>query len=505
MSSLPDPITVFPAAEQPRVREASLRYALLMEVPEVMHDLVERWIFSKVGDRSDDWGPPSTSANAVASICRAMSTPGHYGRTPGLSGRDAEAAKKLMGHAWPKKQHVQYLAYGMGCCALGVDVSRDLGRLVFDIVPSHEWWVTPHPEDPLEAVAWYHLRVRTVIVDGKPTQVYAWDTWDISNPDEPVFKICRAQQNGVLGEDITLAVTGQPALEGDQYPARFDGGRPFVPYSVHRARDTDEFYNWYLGKGAFEGALDDLLIGAYCLKAAADATGKSHIITNIKVPGAKSTTLSDGSVVQGFRLSPGEVVIGEHDPTRQPFAFSFGSGEMLKELAEFRSFHRNSLAVDMGVTPSDAARVGANPMSGEAIRLTNETKRMEQHRLEPLCRASDLDLIRKSFAVAHAERMTTIAEPEVSITYHEIRRSPAEERQHLEALQWDLEHGVMSPVDIYIARHPGTSRDQALQELARIEQDRAAIKAGAQTTPNTPVGGAMPTPLVEDPEEPTHA
>ena len=490
MNDLPSTDAVFPPSQRARVVEGVLRYALLQEVPETSDELIESWIRERVGDRSDTWGPPSKSNNAIVSICRAMTTPGLYGRTPMLAGADADAMRDLTASLWTKLQHVQFLAYGLGCCAVGIDVPDSLGRPVYEIVPPHEFYVETHPDDPLLAVHWRTLRQRTVIKDGEARDVLAWDVWDIRDPQAPTFYVAEAHEGGEVGFDLTEQVTGSGPMSGDAYPWRYPDGEPFIPFVAYRNRDVGEYYNWMSGKGAFQGTLDDMLLGAYVMKAARDATGKSHIVSNVEFTGTRvrdNNGSKENSGVQVIDFEPGEVAIGTHREGTNPWAYSFGAGDMLPQLAEFRQQHRSSLAVDMGVTPTDAVRVGANPMSGAAIHLTNAQKRLEQHRLEPLYRESDREAMRKVWALAvRAGLVDADADPDVSITYHQIRRSPDEERQEREALEWSVAQGVASPVDVYLAQHPSATREQAIEELVRVARDRALIEQRIGSTPTTP-------------------
>ena len=158
----------------------------------------------------------------------------------------------------------------------------------------------------------------------------------------------------------------------------------------------------------------------------------------------------------------------------QPSYKELKPGANLQSVAAFAAAYSASVAVEMGVTPTDAVRVGSNPMSGVAIHLTNAARREEQHRIAPLMRGADLELFARVAALAS---MAGQAVPPVGydVDYYEIPMSPAEERDRRDATTWEISSGLASPVDAYIERHPSLTREEALIELARIRQEIASL------------------------------
>jgi hypothetical protein len=116
-------------------------------------------------------------------------------------------------------------------------------------------------------------------------------------------------------------------------------------------------------------------------------------------------------------------------------------------------------------------------MSGSAIHLTNETKRLEQRRRGPLCRRADLRTIRQACYLVGIDPAGT------GIIYHEIGKGPDEERAEREDQEWALKNGLMSQSDVMMARNPGMSREDAVTELARIQREAGmqspAVEAAA--------------------------
>lgn len=484
--SLPDPIPFFPPAEQDRVREQWSRYLLLEENAD---DDVEAFIASYLGDRADTMGRPDISRNAAAAICRQVSTPGHYGRSPMLRGEAADAAAEILnaGQAWSLKQHLQYLAWGIGSCWAFYDWSESLGRVTFELVAPHLTWTVAHPDDPALPVEVYRLVTLPVkVATGKTELRYFWRVWSVQDPEAPYLRVVEAKHGGEIGQDFTPSYHDGRTFEGDDYPYRF-GGEPFLPCDLHRARYVGDMYAWRPGRGLFFGTKKVMLIGTYADKTARDATGHSHLVANFRAEGTEIKRSTDGKqTFKTLRLEAGDVVFGHVEPGQQLQHVAIGAGGSLEVLSAYHDHIMTSLAVDMGITPNGSARQGANPMSGLALRIENEEKRLEQIRQEPLCRAADLSMIRKVGAIAGIDTSA------VEIAYHTIDKSPQEEAADRDRIDWEVATGLRSMVDVYQDEHPGIDRETAIQRLADVARDRVLVEQRAAAMGSTSGEGAEP-------------
>jgi hypothetical protein len=458
-------IEMFPDYERERVRVQEVRYLIAMEdVDAISEDYFQQYVSR---DRLARWGPPDTARNALAAIGHAVSTPGHYGRAPTLVGLSAAPLAELCDDLWPKQQHAEYLTYTCGSCAVLVEPGSGEGEeaddlVSFSVVPSHRLWATAHQDDPTEPVVMRRLRIRRINQEA----VYTWDVWDVSDPAFPSWGVYLAEGSGKLGRDVTFEATGSDALEGDAYPWRRLNGSPFLPWSIHRSWDVGDLWNWQRGRSVARGTLQAMMLFSACNRAALNATGKVALVFNAKPIGSTVRGTDDGMQTMSLDAEPGDLVY--HVPLEsgvQPSVTEIGEVDTLPALQAYAMAYSSQLAADMGITPTDAVRAGANPMSGVAIHLTNETKREEQRRRGPLCRKADLRTVR------HAAYLAGLDPAGVGIVYHEVGKSPDEERAEREDQEWSLKNGFASSSDVMMARNPGMSREEALLELARIQRE----------------------------------
>ena len=184
-----------------------------------------------------------------------------------------------------------------------------------------------------------------------------------------------------------------------------------------------------------------------------------------------------GRGVVSIDFEAGDILHYRSTGGAQPSYRELKPGVNLDQVSAFAARYSASVAVEMGVTPTDAVRVGANPMSGVAIHLTNAARREEQHRIAPLMRASDR-LLFGHVAALSTRAGTPIPVAGYDVDYYEIPRSPAEEKEARDAVTWAISSGLASPVDAYLERHPSLTRDEAIGQLQRIAAEAAALTPG---------------------------
>lgn len=471
---LPPFYSVFPPDEQRRVRAQSIRYDIAMEDAAVVLDEHLRDYLSP--EVLLTWGEPDRARNALASVANALSTPGHYGSAPTVIAPDQAVAKRLndeMKDVWPGLQHAEFLAYACGSVATRLELMSDDEdgdtELIHHVVPAHQCWALPgrHPARP---VVFRQLRVVIASVDGaEPREMYAWTEWDVRDLAAPVYRVVQALADGALGAELTSQV--EPWVSG--YPYLRPDGRPYMPWAIDRSHDTGDLWNWQRRGGAARGTLTGMMLATATNVAALRATGKVTLMLACKPVNTRTIRDAAGAVVQTFDAQPGAFLSLEPtSPGTQPSVVEVGEVDTLPALAAYTDQYLAHLAQDMGVTPSDAQRTGANPASGVALAITNQTKREEQRRRGPLARQADEHRLRVAAYLLGLD-------PEgIGVLYDEIELSAQEVAADLAVDEKEIALGIASRIDVLMRRRPGMSRDQAIRELQRIAADENAINSG---------------------------
>ena len=467
--SLVSVLDLFPPHERERVRLTSQRYAVAMED---VDDLLELHAADFLGpDRAKRWGRIDSSLNALAMVSHSLSNPGHYSRAPTLTGVGPELSD-AMAPLWTKSQHAEYLTYALGAVALHVETDP-VDRVAFVVVPPHTLWADPDPARSDRPMVMRRLLIRTV--SGKPR--YTWDIWDLSDRDNPTYGIHLAERDGKIGENVTAAVMGSDAPTG--YAWRDPAGDPYIPWAIHRTWDVGDLWNWQRGRGVARGAVQSMIYWTAAGRAAIASTGKVALVVGAK-PRGSNIVERDGSGILTIDVDAGDIAFLDLDEGVQSATITeIGDVDTLGVLGEFAVMYQGQIQVSTGVMPTDATRASANPMSGSAISLSNQTKRDEQLRANPLRRAADLPLV-------HMTAWLLDLDPSgVGIVYHEIGRSPDEERQSREATDWEKAAGLLSSVDVMMRYRPGLTREQAIAEVRRVREEEASLSP-APVVPPTP-------------------
>lgn len=506
-------------ADQMRALRQTNRYALMSEDFE---DLLISYMEPRVGaDRLAQWGPPDTSADPLAELCRQFSTPGLYGSRPTVS-HQAPVAQEMVGAGgwldlaglWTAMQTVQYLTLGMGDWPVHYDATPEDGITLNLVCPADIWvWSTQDRPD-VPVVLWW-LRQRPVTTPTGTRWTYAWDQWDLGEraPDGeeirlPSFRVVEA--GGIHdGMDITnLVIRGAPigGYVGADYRWRKATGRPFLPWVIYRAVDSKKQWNTEHKLGATRGSLNAATHWTYAGHCARDASGTAVIAAGLVPIMGNVQNAGEKDKIQTVSLSPGAILYHQTMDNAQPFVQEVGPGGNLKEVSEFAHAYELKQLSRWGISADDVQKTSADPASGAALYISNQAKRQYAAQVRPLFERGDLEALSICAALLRLAGLGDYPETGYSITYAEIPRSAAEMQAARDQTDWDLEHGHISEVEAYMRSHPGAREDDAIAALtkaavdtARLERAKADAIAAAGLAPKS----VQAAPLAEtaDPED----
>lgn len=482
--------------DQGRAEHQRARAAILEED---FDEVLDHWLRDYVQPEIlDTWGQPDTANNPLVSYVSQLTTPGRYSRRPILHHASADASGlldpggALDAAGWSTKaQTYERKTIGLGDYFVGLDVLE--GGLVLSLVDPCDVYLEADPRRPDRARALWHLRLRWDQVRGR----YRWTftVYDIGDADgrPPSLRVVSATEKDDDGgyRDLSDAYLDGGALVGELYPYRFEDGRAFLPWTHYRSADTGKLWHWSELRGLHRGTLHTCTYSTYTGRAALDATG-SHVLTwNLQLPGADVRPASGqaydeaagfggmGAPVESVPITPGAISACQVvEPGVQPGVSVVGPGINLAPLHAFTRGYIHDLMLNRGLGQASVEKVSANPASGAALHISDRQRREYQERVEPLFRAADLELITKAAAMLNRATGTQYPESGYSIVYHRPPRSPGEEKDARERDAWLVENGYRSRVDVYRARYPGLSTDDAIADLRRIRRDEALVASG---------------------------
>lgn len=514
------------AVDEQRAIHQFTRLQILMED---WDDVLEEWREEHIGaERAQVWGLVDTSSNTLADMARQLSTPGLYGRRPRWFNQD-DGADGLTGEGglydqagWPSKMaFVSYLTLGLGDWFIRWDVNNRR-RFVAELVAPHNIYLQEDPDTPGKANQLWRLRRK--LLRPENVWVFVWEVYDLGRVNAkgefvrpPSFRIYEANRGqrpgknslfkpGGLGRDLSGRFVVNPAtgefgpLVGDNYPwiSEVDGF-PRLPWAHYKDADTGQLWNTFTKRGAHRGALNAALYWTYAGHCARDATGSYVIVAGLQ-PGSISTILGPGgaSGVQSNRntisgdvpvrtklIEPGAIDYHETKEDQTPFVHEVGPGANLPDVTNFADRYEMKQAVRWGLNPSDLSRQAANPASAAALMVSNEGKREFAAQVEPVFRRADLEAVQAAAIVARVGGLGDFPEIGYSVQYHKIPASIGEKKEQREQLTWEQDQGTMSKVDVYRSLNPGTSEEDAIAALTKVQLDNEKLEASISASRNS--------------------
>jgi hypothetical protein len=449
-------------------------------------------------ERLATWGPPDTSDNVFADICRQLSTPGHYGHRPTIRHRN-NAANRLIkpgglldqARYASKLQSVEYHAWGLGDMLVHVHAPR-ADRLVLRPVQPQNVYVEASEDDPSEPVVIWELRRRYVAAAGGT--IWAWDRWSI-RPDDVHFRVVSALDSkytqdsvGVkANEDITELVFGQ-TFDGDDYRWRLKDGSPALPFAWYRTADSGALWQSTVRYGAFKATLGVAVLSTYVMHAARDASGSTVIVHGLEPPATTAQRIGSQDQTRSIHLSPGSMLfLAEREGSKGVGVTTVGPGANLQPLDLFLRAKRQQAAERFGIGDASAVANSSNPMSAQSMLLSHATRREAAEQSEELFRAGDLALLRACSVCLRAHGIS-VPESGYTVQYWRPDAMPQEMSARRDQDEWDVANGYRSTVDVYMDRHPGTSREDAIASLARVRIDESAIAREVAAADVDPLG-----------------
>lgn len=448
-------------------------------------DILGDWLIDSIGEeRAATWGPVDTSINDLGDLCRQLSTPGLYGRRPIYRHADPLAAMltaedgQLDKAGVPGKlQHVQYMALGLGDYLVRphVDEALDLSAR---LVSPHNVYIEADQNDPSRPLVLWELRQRHLTTT--KDWIYAWDCYSI-RPDGPHYQVIAASgTNGGIsaGDDLSnlfLATKENPSGDwsGERYPWRDDDAL-VLPFAIYRCMDAARTWNHTARRGAYRGGLNSALLSTYANQAARDASGTAVIAWGLTPLAGNVQHTASPEQTKTVILKPGAILYHQTDGGVQPGIQQVGPGANLDSLSAYCQGYSTRIMTRFGLSPSDVTRQSANPSSAAALMVSDRGRRDYSRQVEPLFRRSDLDLLR-IIAVMYRGRGVPLPTTGYTIEYIPIPDSPAEQKERREQLTWESDQGILSPIDLFLRSHPGTTRDQAVAAIVQARLDRLEL------------------------------
>lgn len=409
---------------------------------------------------------------------------------------------------WSTGQERSRKAIGMGDALMMVGWSgtyrgrvatiAEGGRPALRFLRPQDCYVEVDPYNPDVPVVFAERCRRFVTETGRMEDV--WDVYDVSDPKSPSFTVRRPNDKAGQPDQppfgLSWTAGSAPASVGDDYPWRSqpiessgeeeEGGEtaqgtPVIPVVRWSPYDTLTFWHDLSVRDQARGALHSIAHWTYATRCARDASGSTVLLLDIEKPSGSVTNQGAVDQAASVPLEPGAFVFMQTVPGKQAQVHTIGPGANLEDVAGFALHYELEQFVRAGISPTDIQRVSADPASGAALAISNQGRREYAMAIEPAFRRADLRAL-QLMAIACA-RWGGQEYPETGyeIVYDVPPESPQAQQGRRDHMTWMREQGLRSRIDLYVAEHPGVSRQRAAEMLRRVRAEEAAIEAPFET------------------------
>lgn len=431
--------------------------------------------------RMEAWGPPSLGLNMFKSVVNQLSV--LYKKAPIVNNPDLspEAAE------WLDKQNVFSQHQRLNKDVVGL---RD-GLLRIAWNPGH------HAADPGISIRRvepdYVVAQATTLAPTVPIRIeeavertdengetaWYWDVWDISDAQNPYFRIETADKERV---DVTRIFA--PEMVGN-YPYRsLETGAPFLPWVLYHAEDSGSLWGWGEWNELVWGSLDLALLTSFWIHCVKDSSWAQKYGINVRLRGM--STAGEGKTTRSkISTDPASILLFETEAGQSGSLSSFTPSSDPMKIIQSINQYISMLAENIGLNSSDIERTQAE--SGVAIQLRNDAVRDKQAEYTPHFRKGDEELLAKIGMIANlfsGPAAPPLPTSGYNVVYPAMPLSKEELRELFDLRKEELDLGLISKVDLMMERHPGMTREEAIMRLQEIQRENLLLGGSPITQPN---------------------
>jgi len=464
MNSVPSYIKPTSQDDRERWKEQSLRYRMLTGAHiEDLRDELRKLFAREIA--ADLEFHPDMSRNPLRMIIQQLSNA--YATAPDVSTEDpnADLSPIISARLWSIQQRTETLTLGLNEAVVRLDFAYWTGAkaVSYRTVSPDLVVMRADPMRPDQPIAVEELRPRIKTNTGET--IWTWEVWDISDPENPTFRIDAVDDRGAR-RDATAEFA--PELVG-RYPYPSPDG-PVLPYVLYHAAVGGSLWDYRAGTEMVRGSLrlaalwshwcDGYQNCSHPQRIAMDVDTQAGITKSIGGVSVDVVPIDRKSILKFRSTGPGGGSITSLTPAMEP-----------KSAAEALRIYETGLAVYAGLNPSDLQVTQAQ--SGYSIVVSRAGMRRRMKAVEPSLRMSDQLLLSRAAMLANAYAGANLpTEPDAYIIdYRGLAESPEETKARADLVRSELDMGLISRVDALRTLHPEIDTDEkAIERLLRIDR-----------------------------------
>lgn len=403
-----------------------------------------------------------------------------YDESPTVStqGEAVDLSAILKPELWPLRQRSHLLTLGLRESLMRLDWYEGIG--VSYRVVSPAWCIaSARPERPDMPVSVQELRPR-MAPEGEV--VWTWETWDVSDPTLPVYRIERIDPQ--TGRRVDVSEQYRAGEVG--YPYLDTAGAPILPYILFHAQITDQLWNWEEQRELVDGTLKVGALWTLWFHGVRDCSHPQRYGLDVEAPSAVST--SSTTPVDKIALDQSSILLLTSRKEKSGSLNTLAPAMDPKSMAEAIVQYEAGLAQEAGISPADLQVGGTSGMSGYAIVVSRDGLRRAWRAQQPAAAMGDALLLATAARLVNAYGTATGTQspplPEsatsYAVTYAEVGRTPDEIMATFAQIDALAAKGLAGPLDVVQHVYPSLGRDGAIEKLIDIRRQQAELDAALE-------------------------
>tara|TARA_Y100000593_G_scaffold2827_1_gene5679 strand:+ start:2004 stop:3683 length:1680 start_codon:yes stop_codon:yes gene_type:complete len=466
-----------PESEASRINQQSLRVRLLrgMQEPDVENEIAKNFAPEVAYDLTYN---PDLSSNVFLECWQQLAIA--YDTYPNVSiDGDESLGTIITPDLWPLCQTRQLTQIAVNEAVIRLDWpsnENELQEVKYRVVsPNMIYGARSSKADPSQPDYVCELRVRT---KENAVDCYTFETWDVSNPDDPKFSIHEEIEGELV--DRTSYYLGKV----EDYPYRDRDGAPILPYVFYHKKIQSQLWDWQNGIEVVKGTLRLAAGFTFFWDSFLNASSPVRVAIDLDLPAGNGLQMRNGGALQQVVYSPKTIIKMQSTVDRTGRIDTFPVGMSPEEGLESLKSYAERLAMYCGISGADLQTKNGGAKSGIAIIVSRDGMRRAQMRAEPANRKGDQIMLARAAKLSNAYGGTNLPEEprEYRISYALIGQSPFERKEELANVEKELSMNLISQVDATRRLYPEIeSEEEAVGYLLGIrEQDRALAQAENQ-------------------------
>ena len=454
----PVPLTV-PPEDQQRVADA---WRLRMMLDGTWRSLLAEHGFRQLGRRASLVGEWDTSVCLIGSVLDQ--TTAMYDTPPQLNSPDEVLRESFArGRWWQKaRQHQRYVR-GLRDSLVFVGWDSETGYPTFQLVTPDLVTIETSPTNRERPVTIWRAAEKSL--PWAPGQKgWLWERWSVAGGFGS-YTIWTGDRQ----RDVTAAFLDPRAWQGDAYPYRDeDDGRPILPFVLyHSGGGGCGVWNPHGNQEIAFGTLQVGLLWTALVHGFLRASWVQKVLLNGRIKGGVITEMGNTQV---RLVTPDPTSVLEVDGAGGGTAAIDEWGASFDAEAAEQTVRRyeNRLAVHFGLSPADLVIESLNPASGASITVSQTGKRQIAQRDLVHFADADLELARVVAAVNRGWGRPCSARG-ARVRYRGIALTSTERETLVRTLTTEMDRGLADRVSVYQELHPGTTEEDAADDLRVID------------------------------------